>query len=71
MPRFKITMTQLVDDDELDSDDRAEHGEHGVDGTFEASVIEADTEEHALDEFHASVPIAVLDDYDIDCEEVK
>jgi len=26
--------------------------------------------EDALDRFHASVPIAVLDDYEINCEEV-
>jgi len=70
MPRYRITMKQLVDDDELDWDDQEEHGEHGVDGTFEAAVIDAVGVEDALDRFHASVPIAVLDDYEINCEEV-
>ena len=70
MPRYRITMTQLVDDDELDTDDQDEHGEHGVEGTFVASVIDAVTEEDALDRFHASVPIHVLDDYEINCKEV-
>lgn len=39
----------------------------GVTGEFE---IQADNEEHALDEFHETYPIACLDDFEIDIEEV-
>jgi hypothetical protein len=67
--RFKITMTQLVDNDELDYDDRLDLGEHGLDGSFVAATIDAVSEEDALDRFHASVPIGVLENYEINIEE--
>lgn len=59
---FKITVTQLVPDSELDHDDKEENpaGEH---------IRRSATQDEAMDDFHNSVPIACLDDFDITIEE--
>lgn len=51
---------QVVDDSELDNDDFEVAGEYFISGA---------DEENALDKFHATIPIAVLDDFDISIEE--
>lgn len=61
--RFKVTVKQIAPDEALDHDDREENpsGEH---------FVEEVSEDAALDEFHATVPIACLDDFDISIEEM-
>lgn len=60
---FKITVTQLVDDADLDHDDIDDNpkGDH---------VFNAESEEEALDVFHWNVPIACLDHFDIECHQI-
>jgi hypothetical protein len=63
MMQYKVTVTKLVPDSELDSDDFNDKswvvGEH---------IFEANTEDDALDKFHETVPISSLEDFRIECE---
>jgi hypothetical protein len=61
MPAFKITLRQTVPDSAL----HKPHYDRGIAGEY---PIEAESEDAALDAFHASVPIACLDDFEVDCE---
>jgi len=63
MTKYKITVKQLVANKDLDYDDANENpsGEH---------TVTAMNEEKALDVFHLTIPIAVLDDFDISIKEV-
>lgn len=62
MKKFKIIVTQLVENEELCHDDI----ETDPSGEYEYT---AKNEDEALDQFHLEIPIACLDDYDIDCVE--
>jgi len=62
MKEFKIT-TKVVG--ELHPTDEEEGPKNG-----EEFIIDAETEDEALDKFHSTVPIKCLDDYDITCEEL-
>jgi hypothetical protein len=59
---YTITVRALVPFEDRDPDDQQDDptGEH---------LIEADSREEALDLFHGTVPIAVLDHFEITCEE--
>jgi len=59
---FIITVKQLIPTDKLAWDDNNPHlaGDH---------IISADTEEEALDLFHSTIPIKVLDDFEITAKE--
>jgi len=60
MATYRITVKQLVPDEQLsDPDDRAKSPA----GLY---FYEADGIRHALDQFHAVVPIGCLDDFEID-----
>jgi hypothetical protein len=59
MPRYKITVIQLVADEDLH---KAIDLEESPKGTH---LWEADDMSDALDQFHLVVPIACLDDFDI------
>ena len=60
---YRIIVTQLVPDSLLDIDDLEENpsGQHTFIGT---------SEEDALDSFHSTIPISVLEYFDIDIEEM-
>lgn len=60
---YKIMVRQLVPDEELDHDDRADSPV----GEYE---YVAESEDEALDDFHSEVPIACLEDFEIKCERV-
>ena len=64
MSTFRITCTPNVPTKKLHPLDQAE-------GPSEITHVDADTEDEALDRFHDENPIKVLDNYDIDCEEMK
>jgi hypothetical protein len=64
MPTFKVTVTQIVPDEELDGDDTDTNPK----GTY---TYEARDEEDALDQFHETVPVSCLDDFDIEAQLVK
>lgn len=61
--KFKITVKQLTPNEYLNRDDK-ESNPAGEYYTLAAS------EDEALDEFHSSVPIACLEDFDIVCEQL-
>lgn len=61
---YAIVVTQLVYDSELDGDDQ----DYRPEGVYS---VEAKNEDMALDIFHEAVPIACLDDYDIQVFEYK
>jgi len=58
---YKITVKQVTADKDLDWDDHLDNptGEH---------FFEAGSKDEALDEFHSTVPIACLDDFEIHAE---
>jgi len=61
-----IRVTQLVDE-LLDGDDEVDlPAGSGGKGSFKDYEIEADNEELALDEFHATIPIGCLEDFQVD-----
>ena len=64
MKEFVVTVKQLVSDEELDHDDFNDNpsGEHRVFGT---------DNDDALNEFHATIPIACLDDFEITIHEFE
>jgi hypothetical protein len=62
--KFIITVHQLVSDHRLDPDDL----DYRPEGAYS---VEATDIENALDIFHSSVPVACLDDYEIDVIEFK
>ncbi len=64
--KFGVMVHQRVSLDELDAEDRETNptGYHYVEVYF-------DPLEAALDEFHSTVPIACLDDFDISIEEIE
>jgi len=62
MKLYVITVTQLST--VLDEDDANENPT----GTY---VLRAESEDFALDAFHSTIPISVLDDFDIECVEAK
>jgi len=62
MKTYKIEVIQTVDDDALDYDDLNDNPS----GQY---TITAKSEDDALDEFHAKIPIACLDDFSISIEE--
>ena len=64
MNNYNIIVKQLVSDAELDWDDRNTNPS----GTHK---ITAASEDEALDDFHLTVPIAVLEDFEITVEEVQ
>ena len=71
MPNFTITLTQIAEDEDLDFDDRMEFGECGSGGkAYETEMFNVDDEEAALDVFHASVPIACLENYEWEVSEI-
>lgn len=60
MRKYRVLVSGTpTDHDDLDTDPRGVHN------------FEANNEEEALDEFHATVPIACLDDFEIEVVEVK
>jgi hypothetical protein len=60
--RFRITVIQLVADENLTkNDDRLDNPS----GTYEYDAL---TEDDALDEFHNHIAIACLDDFRVDIE---
>lgn len=63
MKTYKITVKQIVPEEELAREDRDENPT----GEYEHR---AENEDEALDEFHAEIPIACLDDFDIEIEEL-
>lgn len=60
----EIEVKQLAPNSELDADDKAENPSGVWDINVQANNKEQ-AEEFGLDEFHETVPIAVLDDFDI------
>lgn len=64
--RYVVTCTQIVDTPS-DVDDAVDLN-LGFSGHTSA-VVEADSEEEALDEYHAGHPIGCLEDYAITVEE--
>jgi hypothetical protein len=60
---YEIVVKQLVPDQELDHDDR----EEDVPGKY---YFDGNTEDEALDKFHAEVPIACLDDFEIEAHQI-
>lgn len=66
--KVRVICNQLVPSKDLSHDDREENPS----GTHPWRSFWAYTPEHAiklaLDDFHAEVPIACLDDFNIDCE---
>ena len=60
----EIRVEQIVEDSELDSDDREGGPECDYEYTVEAYTEEG-AREAALDRFHSGVPIRTLDDYEI------
>ena len=71
MPRYRITLTQATDDGNLDHDDREEFGECGDGGVAYEYETDARDKEEALDIFHSTIPIACVDDYEWESEEVS
>jgi len=63
--KFKITVTQLANTAMLDHDDREER--HLILGYH---FYQAENEEEALDQFHNTVAISCLDDFEIKCEKI-
>lgn len=63
LKKYRIEVTQTVGNHELDPDDR-------IDNPSGVHHFYSDSEEHALDDFHSTIPIACLEDFDIDCMEV-
>lgn len=61
LPKFVVTVSQAVDDDDLDEDDV----EDDPTGEYE---YEAVSEGEALDVFHSVTPIACLENYEITVE---
>jgi hypothetical protein len=61
MPLYRITVTQLVPDEELRHADREDNpaGTYSFGGSSEAD---------ALDQFHSRVPIACVDDFEVSAE---
>ena len=60
---WKVTMEQLVPNDQLDSDDAYELGVE--EGNILTYYVSGNDIEEAKDEFHGSYAIACLDDWDI------
>lgn len=71
MREFKISLKVLVPFSEMDFDDQEQFPEfkNNPDYVYQWDD-EAKTRSEALDEFHWRVPIACLDDFEIECEEV-
>ena len=59
LEEFKIQVTQLVPDKELDADD-LKYEPSGI------HIIKANNEEDALDTFHETVPISVLEHFSVE-----
>lgn len=70
MARYTITVTQTCAPGDLDHDDRSEFGEHEAGDVVRTEECTARSEDDALDRFHDETPIACLDNYDIQIEEV-
>jgi len=71
MKKFKITIIQKVESDQLDPDDASFFGTKWDEGdSIFTQEVEAPTEDLALDEFHAAIPIAVLDHFELEITEV-
>lgn len=60
-----VTRAEGVKDEDLDPDDREQHPEGTYTYPIEAVNLRA-AKEQALDAFHSSVPIALLENYDIE-----
>ena len=71
MAKFKITVTQNVPCGDLDRDDIEEFGEHENGDVVREETVTADSEDEALDDFNADVPIALPENYDVEAEEVS
>lgn len=68
--RVKVTVTQLVHEDELNYNDVVDNPK----GTYSYTVTAnrpAAAKERALDEFHEAIPIKVLDHFEITTEARK
>jgi len=61
---YQIIMKQIVDDEDLDPDDRKTFGKCGKDGQVDVEFTAA-SEEECLDLFHDEIPIACLENYEI------
>jgi hypothetical protein len=64
MNKFVIAVHQVTSDHLLDEDDL----DYRPEGAY---IITATDIENALDIFHATIPIACLDDYEVDAIELK
>lgn len=61
--KYLISVTQNVKDSELHHEDKLTNPA----GVYE---IKANTESQALDEFHATIPISCLENFEIEIEEL-
>lgn len=66
MKRYLLTIERTVALENMDQEDR----EYWGDAEAQTRTIMADDMEHALDMFHTIYPIAELDDFDIEAEEI-
>ena len=70
MKRFKVTLIQEADDEDLDREDIEEFGEVGAGNVAYEWTVRAKDADEALDLFHLNVPIALLETYWWEAEEV-
>lgn len=68
---YVVRGIQLVDDEELDPDDELEYGSRGKGNEAFAKGVVGTDEEDALDVFHSTFPIAMLENYEITVEEAR
>jgi hypothetical protein len=68
--RFRVILVQMAEDEDLDSDDVDFFGECGAGNTAYEWECRGEDEDEVLDTFHATVPIAVLEDYEWNVEEI-